>query len=165
MGTKLKFSTAYHPQTDGQTERTIQTLEDMLRASAIELKGSWDTHLSLAEFAYNNNYHASIQMAPYEALYGRKLLVDPLKPRSLHPDLWLKKYHPNPSHVIELEEVKLRYNLTYPTEPERILDIKDKQLRNKTIRFIKVFWKDMSPDDATWETEEQMRYEYPYLFS
>ncbi|KAI9105147.1 hypothetical protein K1719_022676 [Acacia pycnantha] len=57
MGTRLKYSTAYHPQTDGQTERTIQTLEDMLRACAIELPGSWDRHLSLAEFAYNNSYH------------------------------------------------------------------------------------------------------------
>ena len=72
LGTKLKFSTAYHPQTDGQTERTIQILEDMLRACVIEFKGSWIHHLPLAEFSYNNSYHASIQMAPYEALYGRK---------------------------------------------------------------------------------------------
>ena len=72
MGTQLKYSTAYHPQTDGQTERTIQTLEDMLRACAIELPGSWDIYLPLAEFAYNNSYHSSIQMAPFEALYGRK---------------------------------------------------------------------------------------------
>ncbi|XP_028805891.1 uncharacterized protein LOC114760773 [Neltuma alba] len=77
----------------------------------------------------------------------------------------LKKYHPDPSHVIEPEEVELRDNLTYPAEPERILDVKDKQLRNKTIRLVKVFWKGMSPGDATWETEERMRYEYPYLFS
>jgi len=72
MGTRLKYSAAYHPQTDGQTERTIQTLEDMLRACAIELPGSWDHHLPLAEFAYNNSYHSSIKMAPFEALYGRK---------------------------------------------------------------------------------------------
>ncbi|KAI9112320.1 hypothetical protein K1719_016843 [Acacia pycnantha] len=72
MGTKLRFSSACHPQTDGQSERTIQTLEDMLRACDLDFKGSWDRHLSLAEFAYNNSYHASIQMAPFEALYGRK---------------------------------------------------------------------------------------------
>ena len=72
LGTKLNFSTAFHPQTDGQSKRTIQTLKDMLRACAIDLKGAWDEHLLLVEFAYNNSYQASIQMAPYEALYGRK---------------------------------------------------------------------------------------------
>ena len=72
METRLHFSTAFHPQTDGQSERTIQTLEDMLRACMIEFKGSWDTHLSMMEFAYNNSYQSSIKMAPFEALYGRK---------------------------------------------------------------------------------------------
>ena len=65
------MSTAFHPQADGQSERTIQILEDMLRACVLDLKGSWDEHLPLIEFAYNNSYQASIQMAPYEALYGR----------------------------------------------------------------------------------------------
>ncbi|KAJ9542437.1 hypothetical protein OSB04_028943 [Centaurea solstitialis] len=72
LGTRVDLSTAYHPQTDGQTERTIQTLEDTLRACVLEFGGSWDGHLPLVEFSYNNSYHASIQCAPYEALYGRK---------------------------------------------------------------------------------------------
>ena len=72
LGTKLNFSTAFHPQTDGQSERIIQTLEDMLRACVIEFTGGWDEHLPLIEFVYNNSYHSSIEMAPYEALYGRK---------------------------------------------------------------------------------------------
>ena len=72
LGTRLKLSTAYHPQTDGQSERTIQTLEDMLRSCVIDFGGSWDSHLPLVEFAYNNSYHSSIGMAPFEALYGRK---------------------------------------------------------------------------------------------
>ncbi|KAI3678914.1 hypothetical protein L6452_38218 [Arctium lappa] len=72
MGTRLNMSTAYHPQTDGQSERTIQTLEDMLRACVIDFGGSWDNHLPLIEFAYNNSYHSSIKAAPFEALYGRK---------------------------------------------------------------------------------------------
>ncbi|KAJ0827576.1 putative nucleotidyltransferase, Ribonuclease H [Helianthus annuus] len=72
MGTQLNLSTTYHPQTDGQTERTIQTLEDMLRACVINFGGSWDSHLPLIEFSYNNSYHSSINMAPFEALYGRK---------------------------------------------------------------------------------------------
>ena len=71
MGTRLTMSTAFHPQTDGQSERTIQVLEDMLRACVLDHKGSWEKHLPLEEFAYNNSYQASIQMAPYEALYGR----------------------------------------------------------------------------------------------
>ena len=71
MGTQLSMSTAFHPQTNGQSKRTIQILEDMLRACVLDLKGSLDEHFPLVEFAYNNSYQASIQMAPYEALYGR----------------------------------------------------------------------------------------------
>ncbi|GKB26707.1 putative reverse transcriptase domain-containing protein [Tanacetum coccineum] len=72
LGTSLDMSTAYHPETDGQSERTIQTLEDMLRACVIDYGKSWVDHLSLVEFSYNNSYHASIKAAPFEALYGRK---------------------------------------------------------------------------------------------
>nr|GFA06015.1 putative reverse transcriptase domain-containing protein [Tanacetum cinerariifolium] len=72
LGTKLHMSTAYHPETDGQSERTIQTLEDMLRACVMDFDGSWDTHPPLGEFSYNNSYHTSIKYAPFEALYGRK---------------------------------------------------------------------------------------------
>ncbi|GJW28034.1 putative reverse transcriptase domain-containing protein [Tanacetum coccineum] len=72
LGTKLDMSIAYHPQTDGQSERIIQTLEDMLRAYVIDFGNSWDRHFLLVEFSYNNSYHASIKAAPYEALYGQK---------------------------------------------------------------------------------------------
>ncbi|KAL6311082.1 hypothetical protein AAG906_021193 [Vitis piasezkii] len=72
LGTKLSFSTAFHPQTDGQSERVIQVLEDLLRACILDLQGNWDDHLPLVEFAYNNSFQASIGMAPFEALYGRK---------------------------------------------------------------------------------------------
>ncbi|GJZ49874.1 putative reverse transcriptase domain-containing protein [Tanacetum coccineum] len=72
LGTRLDMSTAYHPQTDGQSEHTIQTLEDMLRACILDFEGSWDVHLSLVEFSYNNSYHSSLRCAPFEALYGRK---------------------------------------------------------------------------------------------
>ncbi|GJR41280.1 putative reverse transcriptase domain-containing protein [Tanacetum coccineum] len=68
----LYMSTAYHPQMDGQSERTIQTLEDMLRAYAINFGKDWVNHLPLVEFSYNNSYYASIKAAPFEALYGRK---------------------------------------------------------------------------------------------
>nr|GFC56675.1 reverse transcriptase domain-containing protein [Tanacetum cinerariifolium] len=72
LGTQLDLSTAYHPETDGQSERTIQTLEDMLRACAMDFGRNWDTHLQLVEFSYNNSYHSSIKCAPFKVLYGRK---------------------------------------------------------------------------------------------
>ncbi|KAK8659638.1 hypothetical protein V6N13_029835 [Hibiscus sabdariffa] len=72
LGSRLNFSTSYHPQTDGQSERVIHVLEDMLRCCIIDFQGSWEKQLPLVEFAYNNSYQASIQMAPYEALYDRR---------------------------------------------------------------------------------------------
>jgi len=70
-----KHSELYYPDltTDGETERTIQTLEDMLQACALDFKSAWDEQLALIEFSYNNSYHASIGMAPYEALYGKEM--------------------------------------------------------------------------------------------
>nr|GFC39623.1 putative reverse transcriptase domain-containing protein [Tanacetum cinerariifolium] len=72
LGTNICMSTAYHPETDSQSERTIKTLEDMLRACVIDFGKGWVKHLPLAEFSYNNSYHTSIKAAPYEALYGQK---------------------------------------------------------------------------------------------
>nr|GEW42403.1 reverse transcriptase domain-containing protein [Tanacetum cinerariifolium] len=72
LGTRLDMSNAYHPETDGQSERTIRTLEDMLRACIIDFRGSWYRHLPLVEFSYNNSNHVSIKAASFEALYGRK---------------------------------------------------------------------------------------------
>ncbi|GJX81910.1 putative reverse transcriptase domain-containing protein [Tanacetum coccineum] len=72
LGTSLDMSTAYHPETDRQSERTIQTLKDMLRACVIDFGNGWINHLPLVEFSYNNSYHASIKAAPFEALYSRK---------------------------------------------------------------------------------------------
>jgi hypothetical protein len=71
LDTHLNFSSAYHPQTDGQTERTNQILEDMLRACALQDQSGWDKRLPYAEFSYNNSYQASLKMSPFQALYGR----------------------------------------------------------------------------------------------
>jgi hypothetical protein len=71
LGTHLKFSSAYHLQTDGQTKRTNQILEDMLRVCALQDKIGWDKRLPYVEFSYNNSYHANLKMSPFEALYGR----------------------------------------------------------------------------------------------
>ena len=255
-----------HPQIDGQSERTIQTLEDMLRACVLEFRGNWDTHLPLMEFAYNNNYQASIGMAPYKALYGRKCptpvcwdevgerkLVGPeivqvtcdkinvirdrlkiaqdrqksyadnrrrdlefevgdmvflrispwkgvlrfgkrgkLSPRYIGPyriverigevayrlelpsDLdrihdvfhvsMLRKYIPDPSHVVTEQPVEIQENLTYEEEPVQILDRREQVLRNKTIPLVKVLWRSHTVEEAIWEHEEQMKRHYSHLF-
>ena len=72
FGTGLNFSTTFHPQTNGQFERVIQVLEDMLWGCVLDFPGSWDRYIPLMEFAYNNSYQSGIGMAPYEALYGRR---------------------------------------------------------------------------------------------
>ena len=269
MGTKLKFSTAFHPQTDGQTERTNQTLEDMLRACALDFKGSWSKFLPLAEFAYNNSYQATIGMAPYEALYGRRcrspiywheagekklaeselkektdffnkttealkviqqriataqsrqksyadvrrrplefeigdlvfIKIAPMKgvmrfgkkgklsPRYVGPymvierignvayklDLpqemtsihnvfhvsMLKKYVPDPSHVIQPQSIQIQEDMSYEEKPVEILDRKTKTLRNKEILLVKVLWRNHKMEEATWEREDAMRTNYP----
>ncbi|KAL0536903.1 hypothetical protein IC582_025866 [Cucumis melo] len=267
MGTGLKFSTSFHPQTDGKSERTIQNLEDMLRACVLQLKGSWDTHLPLMEFAYNISYQSSIGMAPYEALYGRpyktpvcwnevgeRKLVGPdlvqitinniklikenlriaqdrqksyadkrrrnlefqvgdqvflklspwrdvirfgrkvkLSPRYIGPyhitervgpaayrlelpielarihDVFhvsmLRKYIPDPSHVLQEQPGELKEDLSYVEEPVQILDRKEQVLRNKTIPLIMVLWRHHGVEEATWEPEDQKKKRYPILFS
>ncbi|GJS29541.1 putative reverse transcriptase domain-containing protein [Tanacetum coccineum] len=115
LGTRLDMSTAYHPQTDGQSERTIQTLEDMLRACVIDFGGSWDTHLPLANFCYNNSYHSSIRCALFEALYGRRC-------RSPVP----------------LEEIKVDKTLRFVEQHVEIMDREVKKLKRSMIPIVKV---------------------------
>ncbi|KAL0537135.1 hypothetical protein IC582_026105 [Cucumis melo] len=266
MGTRLDFSTAFHPQTDGQTERLNQVLEDMLRACALEFPGSWDSHLHLMEFAYNNSYQATIDMAPFEALYdkccrspvcwgevGEQRLMGPelvqstneaiqkirsrmhtaqsrqksyadvrrkdlefevgdkvflkvaptrgvlrferrgkLSPRfvgpfeilerigpvayrlALPPSLstvhdvfhvsMLRKYVPDPSHVVDYEPLEIDENLSYTEEPVEVLAREVKTLRNKEIPLVKVLWRNHRLEEATWEREDDMRSRYPELF-
>ncbi|KAD4180329.1 hypothetical protein E3N88_28920 [Mikania micrantha] len=267
LGTKLLLSTAYHPQTDGQSERTIQTLEDMLRACIINFGGSWDDYLPLAEFSYNNSYHSSIGMPPYEMLYGRKcrtpvcwgevgqrelahkkvvqvtndqidqirahlkaaqdrhksyadkrrrpiefqvrdrvlLKVSPwkgvirfrkrgkLSPRFIGPfkiiarvgnvayrlelpeELklihntfhvsYLRKCLADESTYIPLEDIEVDEKLNYVEKPVEILDHKVKLLRNKTIDQVKVRWKHRKGSEYPWESVDEMRKFYPYLFA
>ncbi|KAL0556775.1 hypothetical protein IC582_005291 [Cucumis melo] len=266
MGTRLDFSTTFHPQTDGQTERLNQVLEDMLRACALEFPGSWDSHLHLMEFAYNNSYQATIGMAPFEALYGKccrspvcwdevgeQRLMGPelvqstneaiqkirsrmhtaqsrqksyadvrrkdlefevgdkvflkvapmrgvlrferrgkLSPRfvgpfeilerigpvayrlALPPSLstvhdvfhvsMLRKYVPDPSHVVDYEPLEIDENLSYVEQPVEVLAREVKTLRNKEIPLVKVLWRNHRLEEATWEREDDMRSRYPELF-
>ncbi|GJY92461.1 putative reverse transcriptase domain-containing protein [Tanacetum coccineum] len=146
LGTRLDLSTAYHPETDGQSERTIQTLEDMLRACAIDFGGNWDTHLPLVEISYNN-YHPSIKCAPFEALYGRRCHLGKawyvsVREASFHRDIhsWhipRVKLEEMPDDVnlhVPLEEVKIDDKLHFVEEPKEIMDREVKKL--KRVRFL-----------------------------
>jgi transposase InsO family protein len=98
LGTQLKFSSAYHPQTNGQTERTNQILEHMLRACAFQDKLGWDKRLPNAEFSYNNSYQASLKMSPFQALYGRNCRT------SLHWDQPGERQVFSPDILLEAKE-------------------------------------------------------------
>nr|GFC72705.1 putative nucleotidyltransferase, ribonuclease H [Tanacetum cinerariifolium] len=240
-GTRLKFSTAFHPQTDGQIECTIQTLEDMLHSCALEWTGNWDDYICLVEFAYNNSWHASIKCAPFEMLYGRKCrapicwdqvgerviegpemievtnekvsvakeklkeartrqkkfqpgdhvflkvspargvrrfgIKDKLSTRfigpfeildrvgevsyrlALPPQLshvhnvfhvsLLRGYKYHPLHVVSYPLDQIRADLSYVKEPEAILDCQDRVMRNKTIPFVKILWRNHPEREAT----------------
>ncbi|KAI3742408.1 hypothetical protein L1987_60089 [Smallanthus sonchifolius] len=144
MGTRLNLSTAYHPQTDGQSERTIQMLKDMLRACALDFGGNWDDHLPLAEFSYNNSYHSSIGIPPFEALYGRKCRTPvcwgEIGQRELGSKEVVKETN-NESTFVHFDDIKLDEKLNYVEEPVAILDRKVKRLRNKGISQVLVRWK------------------------
>ncbi|GJV99209.1 reverse transcriptase domain-containing protein [Tanacetum coccineum] len=99
LGTSLDMSTVYHPQIDGQSERTIQTLEDMLCACTIDFGKGWVNHFPLVEFSYNNSYHASIKAAPFEALYSRKSLEEASRISSLA----LQTFNPGQSFLQSFE--------------------------------------------------------------
>ncbi|KAA0026019.1 pol protein [Cucumis melo var. makuwa] len=238
MGTRLDFSTAFHPQTDGQTERLNQVLEDMLRACALEIPGSCDSHLHLMKFAYNNSFQATIGMAPFEALYGkccrspicwsetaqsrqksyadvrRKDLefdvgdkvflkvapmkgvlrferrgklssrfvgsfeileqIDPIAYRlSLPPSLSavhdvfhvskLRKYVPDPSHVVDYEPLEIDENLSYTEQPVEVLAREVKMLRNREIPLVKVLWRNHRVEEATWKRENDRAPPHPFF--
>ncbi|GJT15187.1 putative reverse transcriptase domain-containing protein [Tanacetum coccineum] len=122
------MSTAYHPETDGQSERTIQTLKDMLRACVIDFGKGWVKHLPLAEFSYNNSYHASIKAAPYEALYGRNCRSPAELPQELSrvhhtfhvPNL--KKCYADEPVVMPLEGIHVDDKHQFMEEPVEIIE-------------------------------------------
>ncbi|GJZ05698.1 putative reverse transcriptase domain-containing protein [Tanacetum coccineum] len=150
LGTRLDMSTAYHPQTDGQSERTIQTLEDMLRACVMDFGGSWDTHLPLVEISYNNNYHKSIKCAPFEALYDcgacwSSSLSFEVAPRiSYVQDVFrvsnLKKCLAESDVQVPLEEIRVDDKLYFVEEPVEIVDRRVKKLKHSWIPIVKVRW-------------------------
>ncbi|GJX01921.1 putative reverse transcriptase domain-containing protein [Tanacetum coccineum] len=157
LGTSLDISTAYHPETDGQSERTIQTLKDMLRACVIDFGKSWVDHLSLVEFSYNNSYHASIKAAPFEALYGRWYMETDIqekdekqsqkqqnrarngkdkvksKPKSVKVKKSTGKSTPTKSKVNQMKKIQLEGQKL----PNHKLDYKNKKTRADIANWVK----------------------------
>ncbi|WMV46182.1 hypothetical protein MTR67_039567 [Solanum verrucosum] len=140
LGTRIDLSTAFHPQTDGQSDRTIQVLEDILRACVMDFGGQWDQYLPLAEFAYNKSYYSSIQMALFEDLFGRRC-----------------RSPVDESHVIQYDAVDLDDSLRYIEEPVALLVRCVRRLRSRAIHVVKVHWRHRPAEEATWETEHKIR--------
>ncbi|GJS00283.1 putative ribonuclease H-like domain-containing protein [Tanacetum coccineum] len=187
LGTDLSMSTAYHPETDGQSERTIQTLKDMLRACVIDFGKGWVKHFPLAEFSYNNSYHASIKAAPYKALYGRKCrshacwaevlakvrkvayrLELPQELSIVHHTFHvsnLKKCYADEPLVMPLEGIHVDDKLQFVEEPVEIMEREIKRLKQSRIPLVKVRWNSRRGPEFTWEREDSFKQKYPQLFA
>ncbi|GJS74241.1 putative reverse transcriptase domain-containing protein [Tanacetum coccineum] len=170
LGTDISMSTAYHPETDGQSERTIQTLEDMLRACVIDFGKGWVKHLPLAEFSYNNSYYASIKAAPYEALVLAKVgkvafrLELPQELSRVHHTFHvsnLKKCYADEPLVMPLEGIHVDDKLQFVEEPVEIMEREIKRLKRSRIPLVKVHWNSRWGPEFTWECEDSFKKKYP----
>nr|GEV58531.1 putative reverse transcriptase domain-containing protein [Tanacetum cinerariifolium] len=181
LGTNISMGTAYHPKTNGQSERTIQTLKDMLRACVIDFGKGWVKYLPLCEFSYINSEHASIKAAPYEALYGQKCrsprgklnprYVGPFKvlakvgkvayrlelPQELsrvHHTFYvsnLMKCYADEPFVMPLEGIHVDDRLQFVEEPVEIMEREIKRLKRSRIPLVKVRWNSRRGPEFTWE--------------
>nr|GFC07431.1 putative reverse transcriptase domain-containing protein [Tanacetum cinerariifolium] len=137
LGTRLDMSTVYHPETDGQSERTIQTIEDMLHACEIDIEKGWVNHLPLVEFSVHNTFHVSN----------------------------LKKCHANKPLAVPLDGLHFDDKLHFVEKPVEIVDRKVKRLKQSRIPLVKVRWNSKRGPEFTWEREDQFRKKYPHLFA
>nr|GEY33855.1 reverse transcriptase domain-containing protein [Tanacetum cinerariifolium] len=168
LGTRLDISIAYHPQTDGQSKRTIQTLEDMLRACVIDFRNGWERHLPLIEFSYNNSYHASINAAPFEALYGRKC-------RS--PICWaeIREAQLTGLEIIQeitekIVQIKQRLQVARDhqksyTDVSEDYGLRDQMVKAKLYSDHQGQMELQGGPEFTWEREDQFKQKYPHLFT
>nr|GEX98645.1 reverse transcriptase domain-containing protein [Tanacetum cinerariifolium] len=171
LGTRLDMSTAYHPQTDGQSEHTIRTLEDMLRACVIDFGSNWDVHLPLAEFSYNNSYHSSIRPELVQETIDKVVLIkEKLKVARDRQ----KSYADNRRKPLEClaeanlhvpsDEIKIDETLHFAEEPIEIMNREVKTLKRSKIPIVKVRWNSKCGPKFTWEREDHMKTRYPQLF-
>ncbi|RVW84790.1 Transposon Ty3-G Gag-Pol polyprotein [Vitis vinifera] len=152
LGTKLSFSTAFHLQTDDQSERVIQVLEDLLRACALDLKGNRDDYLPLVEFAYNNSFQASIGMTPFEGLYGRRcrspVCWDDVGERKLLGPKLVQLTVEKITLIKEILKVAQSRQKIYSNNCRKDLefevDVMDKVLRHAVVKLVKVQWSNHS---------------------
>ncbi|GJT33230.1 putative reverse transcriptase domain-containing protein [Tanacetum coccineum] len=175
MGTRLDMSTAYHPETDGQSERTIQTLEDMLRACVIDFGNGWEGHLPLIEFSYNNSYHASVKAAPFEALLchvGDARLTGPELVHETTEKIVQIKQRMQAARDRQKSYADVRRKPLEFQVGDRVmlkgnpLSVEDQELRPKSvIPIIKVRWNSKRGLEFTWEREDQFREKYPHLIT
>ncbi|XP_017428781.1 uncharacterized protein LOC108336845 [Vigna angularis] len=171
LGSRLHMSFAYHPHINGQFNRTIQSLKDLLRICVLDHLGVWDKVLSLVEFTYNNSYQSSkgrvIRSRKFSLRYIghcqilRRVgamayeIIMPPQLSNLHPlshVSQLRKYVPNPFHALKVEDVHVRDDLLVEVQPVEIMESQTKQLRGKTINLVKVVY-DRRRDDSTWQLE------------
>ncbi|TYK14914.1 pol protein [Cucumis melo var. makuwa] len=193
MSTMLDFSTAFHPKTNGQTERLNQVLEDMLRACALEFPDSEQrlmgpelvqstneaiqkirSHMQTAQSVLRFERRGKLGprfVGPFEILErigpGAYRLALPPSLSAVH-DVFhvsmLRKYVPDPSHVVDYEPQEIDENLSYTEQPVEVLTREVKMLRNREIPLVKVLWRNHRVEEATWEREDDMRAHYPELF-
>nr|GEV90831.1 putative reverse transcriptase domain-containing protein [Tanacetum cinerariifolium] len=167
LGTRLDMSIAYHLEIDGQSERTIHTLEDMLRACVLDFGRCWDKHLPLVEFLYNNGYHTSIKATPFKALYGRKcrspICWAEVEDRQL---TGLEIIHETIEKIVQIKsyEIQVDDKSNFIKEPDEIMDCEVKRLKQSRILIVKVRWNSRRGPEFTWEREDQMQKKYPHLF-
>ncbi|GKA94935.1 putative reverse transcriptase domain-containing protein [Tanacetum coccineum] len=173
------MSTSYHPQNNGQSERTIQTLEDMLRACVLDFGGSWDVHLPLVEFSYNNSYHSNVRCAPFDELYGRKCrspimwaevgegqLIGPELVQETTEKISRIKDRLKAAHDHRhLGKIRVDAKLNFVEEPVEILERDFKKLKRSRIAIVKVRWNSKRGPEFMWEREDQMKLKYPHFFS
>ncbi|GKA60988.1 putative reverse transcriptase domain-containing protein [Tanacetum coccineum] len=177
LGTQLDISTAYHPQTDGQSERTIQTLEDMLRASVIDFGKGWDStylwwsFLTTTVITLVTKLHRSRRCTvasvdhPFVWLRQKSLADRNHKPMEfqvgdmvmLKVSAWKGKWYADEQHAISLDEIQIDDRLNFIEEPGEIMDREVKQLKQSHILIVKVRWNSRRGAEFTWEREDQMR--------
>nr|GFC12726.1 putative reverse transcriptase domain-containing protein [Tanacetum cinerariifolium] len=162
--------------TDGQSKRTIQTLEDMLRACVLDFGNGWDKHLPLVEFLYNNSYHTSIKLnplyiGPFKILakvgsvaYRLELPEQLSRVHSTFHVSKLKKCMADEPLAIPVDEIQVDDKLKFIEEPVEIMDREVKRLKQSRISIVKVYRNSRRGHEFTWEREDQMQKKYPHLF-